>query len=357
MGTTLALAGDVMTGRGIDRILPHPGDPALHEPYVRSAETYVDLAEAVHGPIPRPVDPAYVWGDALGVLASADHRVVNLETAVTTSDSAEPKGINYRMHPANVAVLTTAGIDVCVLANNHVLDWGPAGLLDTLDVLRGAGIGTAGAGREEAEALAPAVRPGTRRLLVFAFAAPSSGVPTAWVAQRRRPGIAVLADVSDRSAAEAAARISSASSSDDVVVVSIHWGPNWGYGIPTVHRDFARRLVHEAPVSVVFGHSSHHPMGVEVVAGVPVLYGSGDFLNDYEGISGHEEYRPDLTLLHLVTVGATVDVEMVPFRIRRFRLERAAWADTTWLAGTLDRECRRLGAGVGISAGGTLVLR
>lgn len=356
MDVTLALAGDVMTGRGIDRILPHPGDPTLHEPSVRSAETYVDLAEAVHGPIPRPVDPGYVWGDALGLLAGADHRVVNLETAVTTSDSYEPKGINYRMHPDNVGVLTAAGIDVCTLANNHVLDWGIGGLLETLGALRGAGLRTAGAGRDETEALAPAVRPGARRLLVFAAAATSSGVPPGWAARRGHPGIALLPETSARSAGEAAERISSLSSPGDVVVFSVHWGPNWGYGVPPAHRDFARRLVREAPVSVVFGHSSHHPLGVEVLDGVPVFYGAGDLLNDYEGIRGHERYRPDLALLHLVTVGAATRVEMAPFRLRRFRLERATPSETAWLAATLDGECRPLGGRVGVSPGGTLVL-
>ena len=65
---TLFLAGDVMTGRGIDQILPRPRDPALHEPYVRNALRYVELAEESSGPVPRPVDPPYIWGDAVAEL-------------------------------------------------------------------------------------------------------------------------------------------------------------------------------------------------------------------------------------------------------------------------------------------------
>src|SRR5687768_10922694 len=93
---TLFLCGDMMTGRGIDQILPQPCAPHLYESYVRSALGYVELAERVSGPIPRPVPFAYIWGDALEVLErmQPDVRIVNLETAVTTSEDAWPrKGI------------------------------------------------------------------------------------------------------------------------------------------------------------------------------------------------------------------------------------------------------------------------
>jgi poly-gamma-glutamate capsule biosynthesis protein CapA/YwtB (metallophosphatase superfamily) len=86
----------------------------------------------------------------------------------------------------------------------------------------------------------------------------------------------------------------------DTVIVSIHWGPNWGYDVPVVHRRFARRLIEEAHADIVHGHSAHHPLGVELHAGRPVLYGCGDFINDYEGISGHEEFRSELTLAWLL---------------------------------------------------------
>ena len=121
--------------RGIDQILPHPSRPHLFESSVRSATVYVELAEQESGRLPRPVDFAYVWGDALAELArvGADARIVNLETAVTVAEDDWPrKGIHYRMHPANVACLTAARIDCGVLANNHVLDWGPGGLVETL---------------------------------------------------------------------------------------------------------------------------------------------------------------------------------------------------------------------------------
>jgi poly-gamma-glutamate synthesis protein (capsule biosynthesis protein) len=96
------------------------------------------------------VDFSYIWGDALKAFArlAPDVRIINLETAVTTSDAAWPgKGIHYRVHPANIACLTAAQIDCCVLSNNHVLDWGYAGLAETLATLRSVHVQTAGAGR------------------------------------------------------------------------------------------------------------------------------------------------------------------------------------------------------------------
>jgi hypothetical protein len=96
------LGGDVMTGRGIDQVLPHPGNPVLHEAYVRDARDYVRLAEDAHGSIPRPVDFAYPWGDALTELlrAETDSRIVNLETSITTSEDYWPdKEVLYHVHP------------------------------------------------------------------------------------------------------------------------------------------------------------------------------------------------------------------------------------------------------------------
>jgi poly-gamma-glutamate capsule biosynthesis protein CapA/YwtB (metallophosphatase superfamily) len=140
----LFLCGDVMLGRGVDQIPRHPSDPRIFKQQVDSALTYVRLAEAASGRrIPRLVAPTYVWGDALAVLRAEQPaaRIINLETAITTSDDYAVKGINYRMHPGNIDCLTAAGIDCCVLANNHVLDWGRSGLLETLATPRRAEIG------------------------------------------------------------------------------------------------------------------------------------------------------------------------------------------------------------------------
>lgn len=105
----LFLGGDVMTGRGIDQVLPHSVNPTLHERYVKNALQYVKLAERKHGSIPGQVSYEYIWGDALEELKriSPDARIINLETAVTTSDDYwKGKGVHYRMHPQNTPLLT-----------------------------------------------------------------------------------------------------------------------------------------------------------------------------------------------------------------------------------------------------------
>jgi poly-gamma-glutamate capsule biosynthesis protein CapA/YwtB (metallophosphatase superfamily) len=146
----------------------------------------------------------------------------------------------------------------------------------------------------------------------------------------------------------------------DIVLASIHWGGNWGYQIPEEHRRFAQALIDRASVDLVHGHSSHHPKGIEIHGGRLVLYGCGDFLNDYEGIGGNEAYRGDLSLMYFVTLdpaGRLQRLDMVPMQIRRFRLNRAAPGDARWLQEVLDREGRRLGTGVGPAKDGSLVLR
>jgi poly-gamma-glutamate capsule biosynthesis protein CapA/YwtB (metallophosphatase superfamily) len=208
---TLFLAGDVMTGRGIDQILPFQSPPALREPVVTDARDYVRLAERANGRIERPVSFGYIWGDALAELerVTPDARVVNLETSVTRSDDYWPgKPIHYRMHPSNVPALTSAGLDVCVLANNHVLDFGRRGLAETLTSLAGAGLHTAGAGRTLGEAEGPAVVPvpGGTRVIVIAAASLDSGVPREWAAGPARPGVSLLPDFSERTATALADR-------------------------------------------------------------------------------------------------------------------------------------------------------
>jgi poly-gamma-glutamate capsule biosynthesis protein CapA/YwtB (metallophosphatase superfamily) len=355
---TLFLCGDVMAGRGVDQVMPHPSPPGLHEPYVTSALDYMRLAERANGPIPRPVDFAYPWGDAIAELDrwKPHLRIINLETSVTTSEDLVPKGINYRMHPDNIPCLSAAGIDCCVLANNHVMDWGPRGLIDTLQTLDAAEIKHAGAGRDAAEAEAPAVLEvfGTGRVLVFGFGTESSGVPAAWAAAGSRPGVNLLPDLSKRTADRVAAAVQTAKKRGDVVIASIHWGGNWGYDIPREHSEFAHGLIEVAGIAVIHGHSSHHPGAIEVYERKLILYGCGDFLNDYEGIEGYEAFRDDLVLMYFAMLsGATGELqalEMVPLQIKNFRLRSVSQEDARWLCRVLDRECRKFGTGIELTA-------
>lgn len=345
----LFLCGDVMTGRGIDQILSAPCDPRLHENFVHSAVDYVRLAERINGPIPRQAGPDYIWGAALSELErrQPDVRMINLETAITRSEDFARKGINYRMSPENAECLRSAQIDCCTLANNHVLDWGRKGLLDTLTTLHRLGIKSAGAGRNLSEAASPAILniPGKARVVAFAFACQDSGTPRSWAATTDAAGVNFLSEVSKTTADRASEQIRRFRQLDDIVVVSIHWGPNWGYEISEDQRQFAHALIEQADVSIVHGHSSHHAKAIEVHRNRLILYGCGDFLNDYEGIQGYEEYRDDLALMYLADIDITsrclVALEIVPFRICKFQLVHPSAADVQWVRQTLDRECRR----------------
>lgn len=361
---TLFLCGDVMTGRGIDQILPHPGNPVLYESSLQSAQGYLELAEKKNGQILRPVDFSYVWGDALDELerVKPQVRVVNLETSVTVSEDWEDKGINYRMHPANTPVLTTAGIDVCVLANNHVLDWGERGLLQTLNSLQNAGVKTAGAGLDEKDAGNPAVvdLPVQGRLLIFSMATTSSGVPRHWEAGVK-PGINLLQSFSKEAVFKIKQQIQSFRKPDDLVMASIHWGGNWGYQIPQEHISFARRLIDEAGMDLVHGHSSHHILGIEVYREKLIIYGCGDFINDYEGIWGYEKFRGDLSVMFFpcleVETGKLKGLRLVVMQMKKFRLVWASLKDVKWLKEVLNREGQGRGTSVEINEDHSLELK
>ena len=362
---TLFLCGDVMTGRGIDQALPYPGDPRLHEPSVEYASEYIELAERANGALPRPIDFSYIWGDALEVFQREKPRakIINLETAITRSDRHwQSKDVHYKMNPDNIACLTAAAIDCCILANNHTLDWGVPGLLETLDTLDKAEIKHAGAGLNLRKARAPAILETGEgsRAIVFSLGSISSGIPAEWSARENRPGLHMIESQPDDPVRFLAKAISAIKKKGDVAIVSTHWGSNWGYRIPSSEKRLARRLVDEAGVDIVHGHSSHHVKAIEVYSERLILYGCGDFFNDYEGIGGYESFRGDLGLMYFADMnpitGKLFALRMIPTQIHRFRLNRASEVDSQWLADLLNREGKRFNTRVQRSADNSLML-
>jgi poly-gamma-glutamate capsule biosynthesis protein CapA/YwtB (metallophosphatase superfamily) len=362
---TLFFSGDVMLGRGVDQILSHPGDPTLHEHHVRDARTYVDLAIRANGSIRRPVDWSWPWGDALGLIeyVGCDARIINLETSITTSDDYVPgKAVHYRMNPANIEAVSVVQPDVCVLANNHVLDFGRRGLRETLDVLAASGLRTVGAGLSLLQARAPAIIPLPRtggRVLIFAFGTPSSGIPYDWAATQDRPGVHLVPALDDAAADELCRQVGNLRQPDDLAIVSAHWGSNWGYRVEPDQIRFARRLI-DGGVDLVHGHSSHHPRPIEIYRRKLILYGCGDLVDDYEGISGHRQFRDDLRLLYFPrldpTSGELVELRMAPLQARQMRLHRASDSDSRWLRKTLDKVSRHVGSRIEFRSDGLLML-
>ncbi len=360
---SLSFTGDIMTGRGIDQVLPHPGAPILQEPYRCDAREYVRLAEMAHGPIEPPVSYQCMWGEALRQLSrtAVDSWIANLETSITRSDDFWPdKLVLYRMNPENIGCLRAARIDCCCLVNNHVLDFGYAGLLETITTLDAAGLRHTGAGRNVIEAQSPAVLvTDAGRVLVLALGSVTSGIPLEWAATEEQPGINLLADLSEETAQQIGTQIAQVKQPGDVVVASIHWGGNWGYHIPHEQVRFAHRLIDEG-VDVVHGHSSHHAKGLEVYRGRLVLYGCGDFLTDYEGITGYETFRGDLALMYVVKIeparSELAEVRLLPMQLKRFRLNRASRTDVQWLWERLNEQGEHLGTKVRLEDDGTMAL-
>jgi poly-gamma-glutamate capsule biosynthesis protein CapA/YwtB (metallophosphatase superfamily) len=290
-------------------------------------------------------------------------RIINLETSVTRSeDYWKGKGINYRMSPANIRSLTEARIDACALANNHVLDWGYKGLAETLTTLRSAGLKSTGAGENEREADDPAelAVPGKGMVQLLSFGVESSGIPRAWGASAAKPAVNLLPDLSQSTVtriAKAAGPLKAAG----CVIISLHWGSNWDFEVTKEERVFAHNLIDEAGADVVYGHSSHHVKGIEIYHDRLILYGCGDFINDYEGIKGFHDFRGDLGLMYFANLDAATGslkrLTMFPTTVSQFRIQKASNSGVRWLSDTLNREGRRFGTGVQLLDDDTIVLQ
>jgi poly-gamma-glutamate capsule biosynthesis protein CapA/YwtB (metallophosphatase superfamily) len=354
--TVIFLTGDVMTGRAIDQLLPHAGDPTLRESVVSDARTYIRLAEQATGASLPPFDYAWPWGEAPAIVEqfAPDVRLLNLETSITASGEFAPgKAVHYRMHPDNIGCLTAIRPDVCALANNHILDFGYQGLTDTLGTLDNAGIGRAGAGLDVLEAERPAV---VGPVVIASCGMGSSGIPSGWAATAGRPGVAYVPDMSEVSASTVAGRVLGVKPYDGIAVVSVHWGSNWGYDVDAAQIRFAHRLIDEG-IDIVHGHSSHHPRPIEVYRGKLILYGCGDTIDDYEGIGTYAAFRHELRLLYFASVETTGTVlQMVPMRMRRMRLERAPDDDGEWLRVAVEEMSERFGTRVRRAPEGVLTV-
>lgn len=203
-----------------------------------------------------------------------------------------------------------------------------------------------GAGENSIEAALPTAIdvPEKGRVLTFAFGLRDSGIPPEWAAAPQRDGVSLLDDLSEATANDLSDHIRRSARQGDVIIVSIHWGGNWGYDIAEDQIQFAHRLV-DAGVHIVHGHSSHHVKALEVYMGKPIIYGSGDFVDDYEGIGGHDPYRDDLRALFDIRFDTRASqlerVEIILFQPKRLRLQRASARDTQWLCDLLNKLCSR----------------
>jgi poly-gamma-glutamate capsule biosynthesis protein CapA/YwtB (metallophosphatase superfamily) len=229
----------------------------------------------------RGVAPGYPWGDTKYLFRESDWRACNLECVISdlgTPWSATPKVFHFRSDAKNVAVLKEAGIDAVSLANNHTLDFGYAAMNQMLELLDHAGIGHAGAGPNLGASTQPAICDvkGTKiGLVAFTDNQPE------WEAGSDRAGVFYLPiDADDERARLLLRTVHEAKRAVDILVVSAHWGPNWGYAPLAGHVKFGRHLI-DAGADIVFGHSAHVFQGIELYKGRPILYCTGNYVDDY----------------------------------------------------------------------------
>jgi poly-gamma-glutamate synthesis protein (capsule biosynthesis protein) len=286
----IAIAGDVMLGRNINEAM-----------------------------LNKPAE--YFWGDVIGKINEADLFLVNLECVLTDSEEKSEivKSFYFKASPERaVKVLEAGGTDVVNLANNHVLDFKEKGMNDTLSSLDKAGIKHVGAGSlEEAGKI--------ERIEVNGIKIGIIGVTdnrNEWKVEGDKQGINYY-EINNESARKLGEKIREARDNFDLIILTIHWGPNLRTDPSEEFREFAKEMV-ASGVDIIHGHSSHMFQGVEVYKNKIIIYDSGEFLDDY----GHNELKLYQSFLFLINIKdkKIANLEMLPVFIDG-KVELAAGAE------------------------------
>ena len=249
-------------------------------------------------------DPATAFGPVADVFKRADFAMVNLETSVTGSDAAQPKQWHFKTTPTAYDAVKAAGIDLVSLANNHTLDYGRQGLLDTLDAAQAKGMPYIGAGRDLDEALKPYVADLNGTKVAFIGVSQMWELWDTWMAQDDRPGIAHTAH-----GERVLQAVRAAKQQADVVVMMMHWGTEGKECPNDEQKDWAKRLRDAGADAIVGGHA-HLLQGQGWMGGSYVTYGLGNFLW-YNG-----EFSDDTGVLELtVSKGRLTGADFVPAHI------------------------------------------
>jgi poly-gamma-glutamate capsule biosynthesis protein CapA/YwtB (metallophosphatase superfamily) len=217
-------------------------------------------------------DPATAFGPIAPVLRSADFAAVNLETAVTSRGTPQPKTYHFRTSPTAFTALRDAGVDLVTMANNHVLDYGQAGLADTLAAARAARFPYVGIGTNAAAAWAPYVTTIKGVTIAVVGVSQVAELASSWVATGHRPGEANAINLSRTLAAVRAARKLAS-----IVIVFMHWGTEGEACPDSSQLSLAPRLA-AAGASIIIGAHAHMLQGSGWLGHTFVAYGMGNFL-------------------------------------------------------------------------------
>lgn len=288
----------------------------------------------------------YPLGPVSDLMRAADLTIVNLECAITASERlwhGAPKAFYFGAPPQAADSLAAAGVDMVSLANNHLLDYDERGLRDTLHHLREHGIASAGAGADLAAALAPAIveRDGVR----FGMASFCDHQED-YAATASRPGIAYL-DLSDEKAALAAFHTALEPlrrAGVDWPILALHWGPNMVFRPQSSFRHLAHRAI-DMGWKILFGHSAHVFHGIELYRGCPLMYATGDLVDDYYVDPAYHNDHQLLFELHL-SGGALTRISLHPLFIADCQVRRATGRHHERIAAWIARSCEELGTRV-----------
>lgn len=286
--------------------------------------------------------PKYPWGNTLPIFNQADIRICNLECVISDKGSrwtATPKVFHFRSDAKNVKVLKEAQIDIVSLANNHTLDYSYDAMHQMVEILDKANIKHAGAGRNYTEASQPATL--LRNQIEIGLISFTDNEPS-WEATEKQAGVFyVPIDLSDERAKKLLQIVSQTKARVDIVIVSAHWGPNWGYQPQPQHMPFAHALI-DAGADIIFGHSCHVFQGIEIYKDRPILYSCGDFVDDY-AVDPIE--RNDESFIFMVEVkgGKTHRLKLYSTIIRDFQSQLAGPKRAKEISLKIQKLCRELG--------------
>jgi len=217
-------------------------------------------------------DPVTAFGPIAAVLRSADFVALNLETAVTSRGTPQPKTYHFRTTPAAFTALRDAGVGLVTMANNHVLDYGPAGLADTLAAARAARFPHVGIGVDAAAAWAPYVTTVKGVRIAVVGVSQVAELASSWVATPSRAGEANAIDLGRTLAAVRAARRLAS-----IVIVFMHWGTE-GQACPDQAQLSLAPELAAAGASIIIGAHAHMLQGSGWLGHTFVAYGMGNFL-------------------------------------------------------------------------------
>ncbi len=290
----IGLAGDVMIGRGVDYVLSRKGYP-------------------------------YIWGDVLPALCSTDLNIVNLETTLTNSNNKVFKTFNFKATPDKIKSLTEACITIVNLANNHILDFSQEGLAETIQTLNASGIKFVGAGKNDREASKPVLlHKNNISLGMLGF---TDNEPR-WKAGALSSGVNYI-DISDKSDRnKALLSIDWLAKETDIVIVSIHWGPNMKEAPGKHFIDFAHEMIQHG-ADIIHGHSAHNFQGIEVYDQKLIFYDTGDFVDDYVV---DPELKNDHSFFYRVELEkrGIIKAALIPVLISNCQVNLATEEDYKW---------------------------